>query len=1211
MISKCTPLPLPISLRAASKLLRRFFCLWLCWTFLGTSRAASGLDNLVPTQPFFNYNFPTAAGGFRVVDAFPNLRFRHPVRVVAAPRSIKLAVVGKEGHIWMFDNIGTTETKSELLNITGRVQITDNTGLVGLAFHPEWGLAGSPNRGCFYVYYYYSPSPVAVAENVIMPGYVRLSRFTLADGATQASSASEQVLIQQWDRHDWHGGGQIQFGLDGYLYVPTGDEGGNDDVYNSTQTRNKALTGGMLRIDVDQNPSRSHAIRRQPIPGGTPPAGWPSSFTANYMIPNDNPWLATDGSLLEEFWAIGLRSPHTSIMDPVTGGFYVGDVGEQKYEEVNLVEKGKNYQWPFREGNVAGPKAAPSPIVGTSTPPVYTYPHPAFAAGNPVNGNCVISGPVYRGSLLGSAVTGKLIFADHELGTIWSLPLTAAGAAAGTPQVLVVNNSFDYSAGFHVGLSSFGVDHNNELLMTKMAGYVDNDPEGGGQVLTLSRTGVGDPQAPATLSALGVFSNLATLTPEPAFIPYEPIEPFFSDGASKKRWICLPNDGSANTAAEQINTAGTHWSFPTGTVIMKHFDLPLDERPTAAASTVIKLETRFMVRTTAGGWYGITYRWRADQTDADLVVAAGATRALTITGPTGTTRSQTWTFPSTTSCFSCHNPTAGVVLGLGTMRLNSSLLYPSTGRQANQLVTLSSLGLLTPGFSQASVVGAPRMVASRNYNASLEQRAKAYLDANCAYCHRPGGTFSNFDLRYTTSVASMGIVSAMPSKDFGITESRVVAPRNVTASVLHRRMNMVGGTGNLTQMPALGRAIIDTNGQLTVAEWINTLDQNFWPGTNGLVTEFYNNTNWSGVPVLTRTDAQLNLSATGSPGTGVLADNFTVRWKGWLKTATGTAPTPINMDYRFTYKDNLKVRSTFLNSSKYDQFLGTTGTYTELLGSSGMPGTYVYFEADLLHNAAGSASAILQWRTNGSTTWSTIPATRFFQAGVAPPFPVAGNDSLSVNRGASGAASVLQNDLGIGSALAPSTLSIVTPPKHGTAIVNTTTGAIVYTHNSTLGGLTDSVIYRVSNAAGNTSNRAELAVTIRSHPSIWLGNYFNASQLEDGSISGWNADPDNDHYPNLLEYAFNSNPMSPSVRPAVTLVHQGTNLVLTYTRAASASVSIVPQVSTSLTGWATDTQGALITTTTGLGQPIWQLTTPILTGAGQRRFARLQVTLTE
>ena len=212
---------------------------------------------------------------------------------------------------------------------------------------------------------------------------MRLSRFHVPDGATVANPASEVVLINQYDRHMWHNGGNMFFGPDGFLYIPFGDEGGIADEFNQAQRMNGGLFSGVLRIDVDCNPTRSHPIRRQP----RSPPNSPASYSANYYIPNDNPWLDPGGSILEEFWAVGLRSPHRMTYDAISGQIWLGDIGQNNREEINLIERGANYQWAYREGAFPGFFPQPSPLIGTDKPPIYDY-----GRGN--GDTCVIGGYV-------------------------------------------------------------------------------------------------------------------------------------------------------------------------------------------------------------------------------------------------------------------------------------------------------------------------------------------------------------------------------------------------------------------------------------------------------------------------------------------------------------------------------------------------------------------------------------------------------------------------------------------------------------------------------------------------------------------------------------------------------------------------------------------------------------------------------------------------
>src|SRR5690606_20090185 len=177
-----------------------------------------------------------------------------------------------------------------------------DAGMMSMVFHPDFGKPGNPNRGYVYVFYQYVPQKYANPS----PGYssyMRLSRFTVPDGQVAADPASEFVMIQQYDRHNWHNGGQMFFGPEGFLHVVIGDEGDANDSLGVCQKIDDRLFSGILRIDVDNDPSRSHPIRRQPRQISMP-SGWQPSFTQGYSIPNDNPWQDPSGGVLEEFWKI-------------------------------------------------------------------------------------------------------------------------------------------------------------------------------------------------------------------------------------------------------------------------------------------------------------------------------------------------------------------------------------------------------------------------------------------------------------------------------------------------------------------------------------------------------------------------------------------------------------------------------------------------------------------------------------------------------------------------------------------------------------------------------------------------------------------------------------------------------------------------------------------------------------------------------------------
>ncbi|MEZ5304709.1 MAG: PQQ-dependent sugar dehydrogenase [Verrucomicrobiales bacterium] len=809
------------------------------------ARTAGGAE---PVAPYLNGAFPEAApggsGSWTTANAFPNLAFHDPVFVTQAPRGGKMFVVGKDGRIWSFDHDPEAAAKTLVLDLRASVQVTDNAGMGGIAFHPEFGDPASPNRGYFYLHYYYSPDPVPFAQTndeAANPAYWRLVRFTIADGSETADPASEFVLIHQYDRHHWHNGGSLFFDNAGLLYATNGDAGGDYDAYADSQKLGEALFGGMLRIDVDMDLSRGHPIRRQPqVPGR--PAG--ESYTQGYTIPDDNPWLDAGGAILEEFWCIGLRSPHRASYDPATGRIWVGDVGQERREEVNFIVKGGNYQWPYRDGTLTGYRAKPSPLIGTDQPPAFDYPR--------ATGVCVIGGYVYRGREHASALNGRYLFADHEFRHIWAMDYTPG-------QVPAVEFLTDMPpGGFHANVSSFGTDNGGELYICKLEGRSRDD----GKILKLARTGVTVPEPPNLLSQTGAFTDLATMQPAPGVTPYHLNHPFWSDGAVKSRFIAVPNDGTHDAPGERIGfSADGNWAFPAGTVFIKHFDLP----------GFGKLETRFLVRAADGSFYGVTYRWRADQSDADLLYSAEDADV-----PLAGGGSQAWAFPSRSDCMVCHTAARGYALGVRTAQLNRDFYNPLTARIENQIAAWSSRGVFDPAPGSGSDL--PKLAHLGDAAAPLDHRIRSWLDANCAACHHPGGAQASFDARFSTPLADQGLINGAVQKTFGIAGAKVVAPGDLSRSILHHRFSSLDPD---RMMPPLAKNVAHAEAVALVERWIGSRDASHYPGA-GMTAQFFSDANL-GDYALTRIDPAIDANwGAGAPDAALPADGWSVRWVGDL-----------------------------------------------------------------------------------------------------------------------------------------------------------------------------------------------------------------------------------------------------------------------------------------------------------------------------------------
>jgi len=284
--------------------------------------------------------------------------------------------------------------------------------------------------------------------------------------------------------------------------------------------------------------------------------------------------------------------------------------------------------------------------------------------------------------------------------------------------------------------------------------------------------------------------------PASGLIPYAPSAPFWSDNATKERWLAIPNGTSIGRAADG------DFSFPNGTVLMKHFRLNNQ-----------LVETRLFMRHPDGDWAGYTYQWNAQHTDATLVQGR---QTVGIGSP-----AQDWTFPSGNDCLTCHTSAAGFALGLEAAQLNRDFTYTSTGRTANQLRTLDTITMFTTPLGDPALQ--PTMPDPFDTSAPLGQRARAYLHTNCANCHRTGGpTPSSMDLRYSTLLSSTNACGVSPSSgDLGIgAAARIIAPGSAANSVLAARMNR---RNDANAMPPLASNIVDTGGVALIQQWINSL----------------------------------------------------------------------------------------------------------------------------------------------------------------------------------------------------------------------------------------------------------------------------------------------------------------------------------------------------------------------------------------------------
>ena len=327
---------------------------------------------------------------------------------------------------------------------------------------------------------------------------------------------------------------------------------------------------------------------------------------------------------------------------------------------------------------------------------------------------------------------------------------------------------------------------------------------------------VTDGGMPLLLSQTDVFDDITTFTHHPALIPYDVNSPLWTDGTIKSRWVAVPNDGAPYDINERVGFAPSGaWSFPAGTVLVKHFSLIVNENTDEQRL----LETRILASDDSGNAYGMTYKWREDQSEADAL-KDGGTESYTVTTATGT-RTQTHTYPSEGQCKECHNPAAGFVLGPKTAQLNGLYPYPN-GVDDNQLRAWNHVELFNPSLDETTISGYTRMHPIDDTSVSLETRARSYIDPNCAHCHRPGGPGPVFDGRYETPLDNQNIIWAKAGNISGGAEGDVyvVKPRDLVRSILYERTNSLDSS---VMMPPLAKNHLDTAGVSLLANWINAM----------------------------------------------------------------------------------------------------------------------------------------------------------------------------------------------------------------------------------------------------------------------------------------------------------------------------------------------------------------------------------------------------
>lgn len=714
---------------------------------LGGGSGDGGADGAAPTSAAFGLDVrpsnttcvakarPPLDTGVKLERQWSGLRFDAPTFLTQAPGDdARWYEVERGGKVRSFLASATTAAEMRDLVDIGVSQDGEG-GLLSLAFHPRW----QTNHEAYLSYTRSSragdpPSPAScnLGGTTVFTSVV--ARFRSADDGVTLGAADEILRLGQPFSN--HNGGNIGFSpIDGMLYIGFGDGGAGNDPCVSGQDPTTKF-GKMLRIDVNAAAGR-------------------------YGIPADNPF-ATSATAEKATWSTGLRNPWRWSFDRVAGDLWLGDVGQNTWEEIDRVVKGGNYGWNVCEGlHKRG-----STTERCETPGLQD---PILEIGR-AEAQSITGGYVYRGSAMPSLV-GTYIFGDFGSGDVWALTYDSENKPT---RKLLLN----------VGrgtLVSFAQGNDGEIYTVQISGVVSK----------LVASGAAAPDTfPKLLSETGCVDPADPSRPAAGVIPYDVVSPLWSDGARKERFLAIP-DATTITVG-----ANNDWDLPVGTVTMKTFSI--DSR---------RIETRLFMRHDDGGWAGYTYEWNDAGTDATLL-PAGKSK------PVG---DQIWSYPSRTQCIQCHSTAAGGTIGLETWQLNRTVVYPSTNRISNALATLDHIGMFSAPIGDPSTL--PKLSDPAGSD-PIDARARSYLHANCSHCHRPeGGGQGTLDLRFGQSFEATATCNADVTQGNVGAGSKIIVPGSPATSVLSLRFH----ANDSKRMAPVAVSLLDPVGSNVIDGWIGSL----------------------------------------------------------------------------------------------------------------------------------------------------------------------------------------------------------------------------------------------------------------------------------------------------------------------------------------------------------------------------------------------------
>jgi len=745
-----------------------------------------GLNRFSPISESKVVGVPEPPLPYRVTKAYPQLKANFPIAAKLVPRSTDLLFVDGT---FPYSPTKLRRMKDDREVTAYETLINNDSATVhyDICFHPDYHRNG----------YVYLGSNTKDKDG---DRASQVTRYFLDPKPPYALDANSATTIIQW-KSAGHNGAAIDFGPDGMMYVTSGDGTSDSDADNVGQ-RLDTLRSKVLRIDVNK-----------PVDARM------------YSVPSDNPFVNA-GDAKPETWAFGLRNPWRLTIDHRTGNVWVGNNGQDLWEQVYRIERGANYGWSVFEGSHAfyDQRELRSPV----SKPIFEHPH---SEAKSLTGGVVYYGKKY------AELHGAYIYGDYSTGKIW--------AALHDGKQLIWHKPI---ADTQLAITGFAIDKQGEVLVLDHRG----DDQGNFYHLELTPQTELRETFPKTLSETGLFHSVVRHEPHSSLIPYSVNSPQWSSGAGQTRFLGLP-DADASIAVDDVAS----WEFPDRTVLFKTLWLETQVGTTASKRPI---ETQLLTKQD-GDWAGYSYAWNNEGTEAFLVGPEGKDQMIEVMEGSEV-RLQNWRFSSRTECMNCHSQAAGFAIGMNFLQLNRDHDYGDV--TDNQLRTWEHLGILSvdwwerakgllsqslinQGLTQAdaeaelqtqiasnkstqpvrskllsrSARNIERMPGHDEQNVTLDSQARSWLHGNCAHCHvSSGGGNALIDLHFRTDDAKLNLFDAKPvHATFGLPNGKLIERGEPYRSILFYRISTTGSG----RMPQTGSDVIDQKSVDLIRRWIESM----------------------------------------------------------------------------------------------------------------------------------------------------------------------------------------------------------------------------------------------------------------------------------------------------------------------------------------------------------------------------------------------------